>query len=101
MQLNAITAGGQVIPMAKNFNQLRANMMSQERLKEKDCKESLSKGLRSWRMAYGWTQHQLAAKAGVNRGIISQIEQGLKLPSFVTYCKLVKAFNRERIALLG
>jgi transcriptional regulator with XRE-family HTH domain len=37
----------------------------------------LARGLKALRQGKGWTQHELAAKAGVRLSVVTNIEQGV------------------------
>lgn len=54
---------------------------------------ALAHNLREWRARRGWTQAELAARAGVSKGMLVQIEQSQTNPSIATLCKLANALG--------
>lgn len=54
---------------------------------------ALANNLREWRARRGWTQAELAARAGVSKGMLVQIEQSQTNPSIATLCKLANALG--------
>jgi transcriptional regulator with XRE-family HTH domain len=52
---------------------------------------ALAHNLREWRTRRGWSQAELAARAGVSKGMLVQIEQSQTNPSIATLCKLANA----------
>ncbi|MQY10606.1 HTH-type transcriptional regulator SutR [Streptomyces sp. RB5] len=62
--------------------------------------QSLARNLRRWRQERGFTLEQLAARAGVSRGMIIQIEQARTNPSVGTTVKLADALGVTITALL-
>jgi transcriptional regulator with XRE-family HTH domain len=61
-----------------------------------------SAGLRKARLREGWTQAQLAAKAGLTQGTVSRVEHGVDLTLGVA-CQLAKALKKpvSSILLIG
>ncbi|MBQ0987383.1 helix-turn-helix transcriptional regulator [Streptomyces sp. F63] len=62
--------------------------------------QSLARNLRRWRGERGFTLDTLAARAGVSRGMIIQIEQARTNPSVGTTVKLADALGVSVTALL-
>ena len=59
--------------------------------------QSLARNLKRWRGERGFTLDALAARAGVSRGMIIQIEQARTNPSVGTTVKLADARVRTRL----
>lgn len=57
--------------------------------------------VRRWRRERGWTQSQLAAKAGLTPGTISRIESGEVRPLGRSAAQLAEALGVEHERLLG
>lgn len=55
---------------------------------EKRATRNLAKHLREIRLAKGWSQEELAERAGADRTYISDIERGLRNPSLKTLARL-------------
>jgi transcriptional regulator with XRE-family HTH domain len=51
------------------------------------------RNVRSLRQARGWTLAALAARAGVSKGMVVELEQGRTNPSIATLCRLAAAFG--------
>ncbi|MCC7126776.1 MAG: helix-turn-helix transcriptional regulator, partial [Acidobacteria bacterium] len=49
--------------------------------------------LREWRAKRGWSQAELARRAGLSKGMLVQIEQSQTNPSIATLCKLANALG--------
>lgn len=62
--------------------------------------QSLARNLKRWRGERGFTLDQLAARAGVSRGMIIQIEQARTNPSVGTTVKLADALGVSIASLL-
>lgn len=58
-----------------------------------DIRIQFGKHLRKLREEKGWTQEELADKAGMHFTYIGQIERGIRNPSLVNLEKLAKAFK--------
>ncbi len=58
---------------------------------------ALAANLRDWRTRRGWSQSELAARAGLSKAMLVQVEQAQTNPSIATLCKLANALG---IALL-
>ncbi len=58
---------------------------------------ALAANLREWRSKRGWSQAELARRAGLSKGMLVQVEQAQTNPSIATLCKLANALG---IALL-
>jgi transcriptional regulator with XRE-family HTH domain len=56
------------------------------------------KELREWR---GWSQIELASRAGIDRKTVNRIENGHFMPSVETLVALGKAFDIPTDTLLG
>lgn len=54
---------------------------------------ALAKNLREWRAKRGWSQAELAARAGLSKGMLVQVEQAQTNPSIATLCKLANALG--------
>ncbi|MFI7102127.1 XRE family transcriptional regulator [Streptomyces sp. NPDC050161] len=62
--------------------------------------QSLARNLKRWRTERGYTLDALAARAGVSRGMIIQIEQARTNPSVGTTVKIADALGVSIITLL-
>lgn len=49
--------------------------------------------LKQYRKSKGFTQHQLAEKAGVHRSVIAKIEASVSVPTVGTLVRLSRALN--------
>lgn len=54
---------------------------------------ALARNLREWRTKRGWSQAELAARAGLSKGMLVQVEQAQTNPSIATLCKLANALG--------
>ncbi len=54
---------------------------------------ALARNLREWRAKRGWSQAELAARAGLSKGMLVQVEQAKTNPSIATLCKLANALG--------
>lgn len=54
---------------------------------------ALARNLRDWRTRRGWSQTELATRAGLSKGMLVQIEQAQTNPSIATLCKLANALG--------
>lgn len=54
---------------------------------------ALAHNLRDWRTRRGWSQAELARRAGLSKGMLVQIEQSQTNPSIATLCKLANALG--------
>lgn len=54
---------------------------------------ALAHNLRDWRTRRGWSQAELADRAGISKGMLVQIEQSQTNPSIATLCKLANALG--------
>lgn len=59
----------------------------------KTVEAALARNLRDWRTRRGWTQAELAARAGLSKGMLVQVEQAQTNPSIATLCKLANALG--------
>ena len=62
---------------------------------------NFAKRLSALRFDHGWTQHELAAHAGIRQSKVSALERGSPLPTLVTLQKLQRGFACSWDALLG
>ncbi len=58
-----------------------------------NIKSKFGKHLRQLREKKGWTQEDLADKAGMHFTYVGQIERGIRNPSLINLRKLAKALN--------
>ena len=58
-------------------------------------REILAANIKKCRQALGFSQMQLAEKAGISTSLVASIETGKKFPSSTSLNKLRKAFNVE------
>jgi putative transcriptional regulator len=63
--------------------------------------EGLTNRLREERARLGWTQAELAERAGVSRKTINTVENGVFLPSTLLALKLSRALDRPVEALFA
>lgn len=61
----------------------------------------LGQRVKKLRESRGWSQGELAKRAGVTRSAISTYEQGLRTPSADVLCALAKTFGVPADRLLG
>ncbi len=54
---------------------------------------ALARNLRDWRAKRGWSQAELARRAGLSKGMLVQVEQAQTNPSIATLCKLANALG--------
>jgi transcriptional regulator with XRE-family HTH domain len=54
---------------------------------------AVGRNVRSLRQARGWTLAALAARSGVSKGLVVELEQGRTNPSVVTVCRLATALG--------
>lgn len=54
---------------------------------------ALARNLRDWRTRRGWSQAELATRAGLSKGMLVQVEQAQTNPSIATLCKLANALG--------
>jgi transcriptional regulator with XRE-family HTH domain len=54
---------------------------------------ALARSVRSLRQARGWTLAALAARSGVSKGMVVELEQGRTNPSIITVDRLATAFG--------
>lgn len=59
----------------------------------KRVEAALAHNLRDWRTRRGWSQADLAGRAGISKGMLVQIEQAQTNPSIHTLCKLANALG--------
>jgi transcriptional regulator with XRE-family HTH domain len=61
---------------------------------------AIARNVRSLRQAHGWTLAALAARSGVSKGMVVEIEQGRTNPSIATVCRLAAALGTGLATLL-
>jgi DNA-binding XRE family transcriptional regulator len=61
---------------------------------------ALAANVREWRRRRGWSQSELAARAGLSKGMLVQVEQAQTNPSIVTLCKLANALGIALVKLV-
>ena len=59
----------------------------------RQIEQALARNLREWRGKRGWSQAELATRAGLSKGMLVQIEQAQTNPSIATLCKLANALG--------
>lgn len=59
----------------------------------RQIEQALARNLREWRTKRGWSQVELATRAGLSKGMLVQIEQAQTNPSIATLCKLANALG--------
>jgi transcriptional regulator with XRE-family HTH domain len=64
-------------------------------LNEQGLKDTLGKNIKNFRLQRGFSQADLAEKAGVSVTFVSNIERGNNYPLAGTTCNLAKALNVE------
>ncbi|HEX6737829.1 MAG TPA: XRE family transcriptional regulator [Vicinamibacteria bacterium] len=55
--------------------------------------EAIARNVRLFRSARGWSLDQLAARSGVSKGMVVQIERGATNPSIATLCRVAGALG--------
>ena len=58
-----------------------------------DVNAAVGRNVRGHRTRLAWTLDDLAARAGVSKGMLSQVEQARTNPSVATICRLATAFG--------
>jgi transcriptional regulator with XRE-family HTH domain len=61
---------------------------------------ALAANVRDWRTRRGWSQSELAARAGLSKGMLVQVEQAQTNPSIATLCKLANALGIALVTLV-
>ena len=61
---------------------------------------ALAANVREWRRRRGWSQSELAARAGLSKGMLVQVEQAQTNPSIATLCKLANALGIALVKLV-
>jgi transcriptional regulator with XRE-family HTH domain len=61
---------------------------------------ALAANVREWRTRRGWSQSELAARAGLSKGMLVQVEQAQTNPSIATLCKLANALGIALVTLV-
>ena len=62
---------------------------------------ALAERIHRWRRTRGWTQAELAARAGFARSTLSKIENGILCPTFEILVKLARGFDVDVAALIS
>lgn len=62
---------------------------------------SFGQGVRHLREVRGWSQEQLAERAGLNRSYVGEVERGEVSASLITVAKLARAFELAPSHLLS
>ncbi len=63
--------------------------------------EKIGMRIKAARTKRGWSQEELAAKAGVSRGYLARLETGRHEPTLTMLAKLAKALRVKMTELLG
>ena len=63
--------------------------------------EQFSLVLRQLREERGWSQEQMAERAGLNRSYLGEVERGRATPSLVTISKLAGALEIQLSSLIA
>ena len=58
-----------------------------------DVNAAVGRNVRSHRTRLAWTLDDLAARSGVSKGMLSQVEQARTNPSVATICRLATALG--------
>src|SRR5208282_5012480 len=66
-----------------------------------DLRPALGRRIRRLRLRRGWTQEELAFRAGVNKATMSDIERGKSDAAFSSLCKVSGAFGMTVARLLN
>lgn len=69
--------------------------------KQSDLLKELGENVRTRRLKAGYSQEEFSNKAGLHRTYISQLEQGLRNPTYVTIEKIAEALKCSVEELLG
>lgn len=54
---------------------------------------AIATNTRGWRVKRGWSQETLAARSGLSKGMLLQVEQGRTNPSIATLCRIAEALG--------
>jgi len=65
-----------------------------------DLRLTLGRRIRGLRLRRGWTQEELAFRAGLNKATMSDIERGKSDAAFSSLCKVSGAFGMTVAKLL-
>jgi transcriptional regulator with XRE-family HTH domain len=65
-----------------------------------DVNAAVGRNVRGHRTRLAWTLDDLAARAGVSKGMLSQVEQGRTNPSVATVCRLATALGVSLASLV-
>jgi transcriptional regulator with XRE-family HTH domain len=66
-----------------------------------DIRRQLSRNLRRLRTDKGWSQEELADRAGLHRTYVSGVERGVRNPTITIVAALAKALGVPPAELLG
>ncbi len=66
-----------------------------------DPRVLFGKRLRRIRVRKGWSQEELAHRAGVDRTYVSGIERGIRNPSLINICKLADTLGVKPATLMN
>ncbi len=70
------------------------------KVNESKIKRDFGKHLRKLRKEKGWTQEDLAERAGMHFTYVGQIERGVRNPSLINIYKIAKALRSKPNRLL-
>ena len=66
-----------------------------------DIRKKLGARLRKLREAQGWSQEELADRAGLHRTYISSVERGVRNPTITVLAKISDALNMSLAEFLA
>jgi transcriptional regulator with XRE-family HTH domain len=66
-----------------------------------DIRKKLGARLRKLREAQGWSQEELADRAGLHRTYISSVERGVRNPTITVLAKIAAALGVSLAGMLG
>jgi transcriptional regulator with XRE-family HTH domain len=61
----------------------------------------MGKRVQAFREQMGWSQTELADRAGVSRSTVSDIERAVHIPETITFIKLTEALGKNYADLLS
>jgi transcriptional regulator with XRE-family HTH domain len=65
-----------------------------------DIRRRLAANLKRLRLAQGWSQEELADRAGLHRTYVSGVERGVRNPTVTVLEKIAKALDSAAAALV-
>ena len=65
-----------------------------------DIRRRLAANLKRLRLAHGWSQEELAERAGLHRTYISGVERGVRNPTVTVLEKIAKGLDSAVAALV-